>query len=263
MYKFYHVTCCTNDLNHLLEADVKQTLISFYYIKKDKKLLPKVLENNMEVVIDSGLFSYSNGKDINEKEAIQYCEEYIRFVKEYHNDPRIINFFELDFDLIGFDYETFVKPYQKRLVEITDKIVLITQKRRTVEDIECLLEQNVTTIAIPFASSVERKWFDYMYIIEKAHKKGKRVHLLGCSAVEFLIYADQSDSSSWVTSAVFGNQIKFINGKIKSFYIPKDENQTETTRRLKTENAQEFLKLEPLVNQKVKNEERYEVLRLF
>lgn len=262
MYKFYHVTCSTHDLNYLKQANVEQVLISFYYIKQQKKLFEDILECGMELVVDSGLFSYSNGKDITEEQAREYSEEYIEFVKKHHDNPKIINFFELDFDLIGLDYHTFVKPYQERLLEITDKIVLITQKRRTVQDIEEMLEQNVTTIAIPFASPVERKWFDWQYIIDKAHAKGKRVHLLGCSAVEFLIYADQSDSSSWVSSAIFGRKVIFRNDKMVAIEIPKDENQTETTKQAKLENAIEFLKLEPRVNEK-KNEVRYEVLRLF
>lgn len=262
MYKFYHVVTNDNDLYMIKQTNVKQILVSYFYARKNKKMFNEILESDFEILIDSGLYSYSNGKVITEEKAREYCEDYIQFVKDHHENPKIINFFELDFDLIDFNYYEFVKPYQNRLVDITDKIVLITQKGRTIEDIDELLTKNITTVAIPFASNVERKYFDYMYIIDKAHAQGKKVHLLGCSTIEYLTDVEQSDSSAWVTSAIFGNELYLIDNKMKSFYIGEDKNNVEYRRIVGIHNAKEFMKLEEKVNE-MKKEKNYEILRLF
>lgn len=221
-YRFYHVVSHEGEFNIVKELGIKQVLISYFYLRKNKKLYNAVLENkDINVIIDSGLFSYSmgtKGADTSEEKCRAYAEEYIKFIEENHQVENIIHFFELDFDLIGYDYHTFVRPYQQRLLEITDKIVLIMQKGRTLDDLRDMCTRYVRTISIPFAGEKERQWFDYQLICDIAHRYNKRVHMLGCSAPEYLRFAEQSDSSSWIMQSIYGSQTMVVEGQLKTFH---------------------------------------------
>lgn len=221
-YRFYHVVSHEGEFNIIKELGIKQILVSYFYLRKNKKLYNAILENkDVEVIIDSGLFSYSmgtKGADTSENKCREYAEEYIKFIQENHNVENIISFFELDFDLIGYDYHAFVRPYQQRLLEITDKIVLIMQKGRTLEDLRDMCTRYVHTISIPFAGLEERKYFDYMLICDIAHRYNKRVHMLGCSNIDYLRFADQSDSSSWIMQSIYGSQTMIVGDKLQSVH---------------------------------------------
>lgn len=262
-YRFYNVISDVIKYNQCKDVGVSQMLISYYYLRNNEKLLNLLInDDNIEIVVDSGLFSYYNSVDITEEEVIKYSNEYIEFIKKYHSNKNFIGFFELDFDLIGYDYKTFVKPFQTELLNITNKIILICQKRRTIDDIEEMLKQNIKTIAIPFASSVERNYFDYHLIIDKAHEKGIRVHLLGCSTPKYLKNAEQSDSSSWFMSASVGEEARLINRSIQTFhYTESDEIATDYDTRARR-NAKFFATdFQNLVNDMKKT--KHEVQRLF
>lgn len=262
-YRFHHVISDMIKYRQIKEANVKQCLVSFFYLMKNKELYETLKEDkDLLVLVDSGLYSFSNSVEIDENGAKEYAEKYIEFVKEASKNDNFIGFFELDFDLIGFDYHTFVLPYQKRLLDITNKIVLITQKKRTIKDIETLLEKDVNTIAIPFASSVERNYFDYNYIINKAHEKGKRVHLLGCSTVNYLIHAEQSDSSSWFMGAAMGSEVFIINNKVTSLHYSESDKVAEKYHDRAINNARKYIEIQELVNKK-KKESFHEQISLF
>ena len=264
MYKFYHVISDVIKYNQCKTAGVKQMLVSYFYLRKDDKLLNLLInDNEIEVIVDSGLYSYSNSVEITDEEAKKYSEEYISFIEKNEHYSCFKSFFELDFDLIGYDYHEFVKPYQERLLKATDKMILICQKGRTIEDIESLLTRNINTIAVPFASSIERNYFDWRLLIDMIHNAGKRVHLLGCSTVDYLVYADQSDSSSWFMTAAMGEESRLINNRIKTFHYTESE-EVEKQYNERAINNAKFYKNEfqDLVNKK-QNQTRHEFLRLF
>lgn len=262
-YKFYNVISDVIKYNQCKKAGVKQMLISYYYLRNNDRLLNLLVnDKEIEIVVDSGLFSYYNSVKITTDEVIKYSNEYIEFINKYHNQENFVGFFELDFDLIGYDYKTFVKPFQKRLLDITDKIILICQKKRTIEDIEEMLEQNVKTIAIPFASSVERNYFDYHLIIDKAHEKNKRVHLLGCSTPKYLRFAEQSDSSSWFMSAAMGEEARMYNKAIQTHHYRDSKEIAEDYETRAVRNAKFFsTQFQDLVNDM--KSKKIEILRLF
>lgn len=264
MYKFYNVISDVIKYNQCKKADVKQVLISYYYLRNNNKLLQLLIDDkDIEILVDSGLFSYSNSVKINQEEARKYCEEYILFVEKHCNYDNFVGFFELDFDLIGYDYHDFVLPYQKRLVYLTDKIILITQKKRTIDDIKDMIIKDVKTIAIPFFSSLERKYFDYHLLIDMIHKRGKKVHLLGCSTIEYLQLVEQSDSSSWFMSAAMGEEARLIYGEIKTFHYKESEIIKQTYDERAVKNAHFYSHdFQNYVNYKKENY-NYEILRLF
>ena len=262
-YKFYNVISDMIKYRQCKESGVKQVLISYFYLRQNEKLLETLIhDDEIEIIVDSGLYSYFNSVKITDADAIRYSLEYIDFVREYSSYDCFVGFFELDFDLIGYSYYNFVKPFQEKLLSLTDKIILICQKRRTIEDIEEMLTKNIKTIAIPFASSIERNWFDYHLIIDKAHEKNKRVHLLGCSTPKYLRYAEQSDSSSWFMSAAMGEEARMKKDVLYTIHYSESE---EIAKDYETR-AKRNAKLYSTEFQKVVNELKktnVEVLRLF
>lgn len=264
MYKFYNVISDITKYNQCKKAKVKQVLVSFFYLKDNEKLLNTLInDKEIEILVDSGLFSYWNSAKINEEQARQYCKDYINFVSKQCNYENFIGFFELDFDLIGFDYHEFVKPYQKELLYLTNKIILICQKKRSIDDIRDMIITDVNTIAIPFCSSVERTYFDWHLLIDLIHKRNKRVHLLGCSTADYLQFADQSDSSSWFMTAAMGDETRLINNEIKTFHYTDSEEIKQTYDERAIKNAYFYSHdFQDYVNKK-KDNLRIEILRLF
>lgn len=264
IYNLHFVVTSNSALEIIKKTPAKHILISFYYLQKDKKLQQAILnEKDMHILIDSGLFSFfSLLKDkITDDEIKIYCKKYIEYIKSVCNMQQFQGFFELDLDLINKDYKTYVKPIQNELLKITNKIVLIAQKGRTIEEIQEMCEQNVKCIAIPFASDVERKWFDYKLIEDMAHKENKRIHLLGCADQLYLNDVEQSDSSTWARASAFGEQNIMCGNKLVRFHwsetglINKDD---ATQRSLDCIN--EFLKMEKYVNE---NKKSINQMRLF
>ena len=256
-YNLYFVVTSNSALQLIKKTKAKNILISFYYLKKDRKLQKAILEEtNMNILIDSGLFSFfSLLKDkITDEEINKYCEEYRTYIKSTYSMQQFKGYFELDLDLIDKDYHSYVKPIQKSLLDITNKIILIAQKKRSIQDIEEMCKQNIECIAIPFASDIERTYFDYMLITDIAHKNNKRVHLLGCADQRYLNDIEQSDSSTWARASAFGEQNIMCGNELKRFHwsetdlISKDDGNKRCV-----DCVNEFLKMQEYVNQNKKN----------
>lgn len=263
-YNLYFVVTSYSALQLIKKTSATNILISYFYLSKDKKLYDAVLkERKLNILIDSGLFSfYSLLRDkITEKEIKKYFKSYKSYIERNCDHENIKGFFELDFDLIGKDYTTYVKPMQKELLEITDKIILIAQKGRTIEDIKEMCNQNIHCIAIPFASMVERTWFDYQFISEIAHDKNLRVHLLGCADQEYLNDVEQSDSSTWARASAFGEQNIMVGSKLKRFHWRDTDliDKNDANKR-SIDCVEEFLKMQKYINDNKKNIRQY---RLF
>lgn len=261
-YKLYFVVTSNSAFNLIKKTNAKNILISFYYLKKDKKLQQAIKEDaNYNYLIDSGLYSFwSLLKDkLTDADIQKYCSEYKNYIKSVCQFEQFKGFFELD--LIDKDYQSYVKPIQRQLLDITDKIILITQKKRTIEDIIEMCEQDVQCIAIPFASSIERKWFDYNLLIDIAHKHNKRVHLLGCADQNYLNDVEQSDSSTWARASAFGEQNIMVGNQLMRFHWSETDliNKDDANQR-SIDCVNEFLKMQKYVND---NYKKIDQLRLF
>ena len=263
-YNLYFVVTSYSAYKLIKKTNAKNILISFFYLKKDKRLQKSIIEDdNINILIDSGLYSFWNTlkNKLTDENINKYCEEYKKFIKETCDLKQIKGYFELDLDLIDKDYYMFVKPIQKTLLDITDKIILIAQKKRTIEDIIEMCKQNIKCVAIPFSSDIERQYFDYMLITDIAHKYNKRVHLLGCADQNYLNDVEQSDSSTWARASAFGEQNIMVGNELKRFHwsdtdlISKDD-----ANKRSIDCVNEFLKMEKYVND---NKKIISQLRLF
>lgn len=227
-YKYYNAISSKNSYNQLKDLGIKRCLISYFYLKKSKGLLDTMIEDGFDILIDSGLFTFSNKAKPSEEDMRNYCEEYIEFVDKYKDCENILGFFELDCDIVNYDYKTFVLPYQKRLLEKTNKIYLVYQKGRTQEDLENMLKENVDFISIPSVNRRRKQMnINYDDVIDCIHKHKKKVHLLGCSTVDLCYKVESSDSTNAILSAGFGLGVGLKDDKWKMYhyddydFIPK------------------------------------------
>jgi hypothetical protein len=184
-------------------------LASFLYIK-DQNQLELIVKKCKNVLIDSGAHSIHSGKNVSPE---KYIKDYIDFIKRNTDNPKIQGFFELDFDPV-YDYEV-VKKYQKRLLEVSDKIIPVWHKGRGVDDFHEMCSRfsgkriAITSLAYDVAKSQYNSFINY------AHSKKCNIHLLAMTKYGLLkdlnLHKDDSiDSSSWKQTGIFGG-INLIN----------------------------------------------------
>lgn len=111
------LACNDTDFKEVNLKESMYSLMSFYYIQKltknNKQKFP--IEKLNEFLLDSGAFTYMNGKNITITEIEKYLDDYIQFINEY--DIKL--FFELDMDAI-FGYDQVLK-WRKKLEQQTGK----------------------------------------------------------------------------------------------------------------------------------------------
>ena len=83
----------------------KYMLNTFFYARQTvtkPRFAPvfKDFNDRGKLILDSGAFSFMNGKTISEQQMDDYCEAYCEFIKKYH----IKQYVELDIDAL-FGYE--------------------------------------------------------------------------------------------------------------------------------------------------------------
>jgi hypothetical protein len=117
----------TSPANILDTSSPKYVLETFFSGEKTcLKVLQKVGTENF--LLDSGAFSFMSGAECSKEIIEQYCERYIKFIKENN----IKYFFELDVDTI-FGIE-FVEKLRKKIERETGrKPIPVWHKGRGVE----------------------------------------------------------------------------------------------------------------------------------
>ncbi len=73
-YRFHHVISDMIKYRQIKEANVKQCLVSYFYLMKNKELY-ETLKNDkdLNVLVDSGLYSFWNSVKIDEENAREYA----------------------------------------------------------------------------------------------------------------------------------------------------------------------------------------------
>lgn len=171
-----------------------------------------------DVILDSGAFSFMNGKDVSKIDWEKYVDSYAKFIVKNN----IKHFIELDIDaIVGFEE---VKRLRKILEAKTKrKPIPVWHKTRGKE---AFLEdcKNYKYVALGGFAIKNWKKKDYKFakwFIDQAHKNGAQIHGLGFTTFSMLetLKFDSVDSSSWTVGSRFGGISKF-NGK-KVVNIPK------------------------------------------
>lgn len=201
---------------------------------KPSKLVVKYFEylekNNIEYLLDSGVFSYMK----NPKKAIN-LEEYIQKYCNYINEFDIKNFFELDLDVF-FPIEEVENLRNKIYLETHKKPIIVWHEERGMDYWTNMCKDN-KYVAIgglatkPTYSIKEYEKFSNM--CDEAHTYGTIVHGLGFASLTLLnshsMFFDTIDTTSWNFGKHGGEAYLDPNGLLKkrtiTFGLPAIETQ--------------------------------------
>lgn len=208
----------------------KYILFSFFYLRKfmkDPFIAKTVQEYNAKdcLLLDSGAFSFMNGKDIKVEKLDSYCKEYAEFIKKYN----IKRYVELDIDAV-FGYKKALE-YRAYLEKETGRpCIPIWHKSRGKKEFMKMCEQydyaGIGGIAIKNITRSE--WKNFKFLNKFAKSKNCKLHAMGFTPKhdlqEFGFYS--CDSSSWTRPVRFGgldyfNGIKMMNKKSSKRFNPR------------------------------------------
>ena len=206
------------DTNTLYWQKLKYLLSSFAYLKKKSQsdfimpLVEKANQNN-NFMLDSGAFSFMNGKQISKKDMDYYVDEYIDFI----NANNINLFIEADIDAV-FGYDAALQ-YRKKIESSTGKqCIPVWHKSRGIQAWKDICEE-YSYIAIGgfVIKEIKPNEFDQAKnLVRYARKRGVKVHGLGYTGNDLRSWPFYSiDSSTWSVGQRFGNAAQFKNGKIR------------------------------------------------
>ena len=185
-------------------------LQSFFYADDitEKYIIPQA----KRFLLDSGAFTFMQtnpaGVDWND-----YVKRYAEFINRNH----VERFFELDIDpIIG--YENVLKLRQDLERRTGKQCIPVWHKSRGMDAFDVMCE-NYDYVSIGGIVSKEIKqseWRFFPEFINRAHRKGARIHGLGFTAVSALhkYHFDSVDSTAWVTGNRFGGVYQYKHGTI-------------------------------------------------
>lgn len=199
----------------------KYMLCSFAYIGKairsrpyfEKIIIDRNRENNL--ILDSGAFTFMNGKKISKSEMDSYCQKYIDFVKKYH----IRNYVELDVDAL-FGTDQAMKYREKLESEIGYQCMPIWHKERGMQAFKQDVEKYdyIGIGGIAMKQIKKSDWKKFKMLTSYARKRHTKIHAMGFTpshdVYKYGFYS--SDSSSWCSSMRYGTISHFDGRGISS-----------------------------------------------
>lgn len=178
-------------------------LESFYYCR-DNEVIPKLLPILGDFLLDSGAFSFMQGKGAVDWD--QYTEEYAEWINRYG----ITKFFELDIDSIVGLRE--VERLRAKLERLTGKQPIpvwhISRGKDYFLEKMCKEYPYVALGGIVGANKGSLAYKQYQaafpWFIREAHKAGAKIHGLGFTSIAGLkkYHFDSVDSTAWL----YGNR---------------------------------------------------------
>lgn len=185
-------------------------LQSFAFINGDDALFR--IKNNHEFrdfILDSGAFTFMNGKDGSKIDWDEYVERYAKAINDYD----IEKFVELDIDSIVGLKE--VERLRKKLEKLTNKQPIVVWHKSRGTDYWSKMVKEYPYSAIGGIVTREIKSNEYGIfrpLIDEAHRNNAKVHGLGFTSLKLLkqFNFDSVDSSS-CNPTRFG-LVSFFNG---------------------------------------------------
>lgn len=185
-------------------------LESFYYCR-DNEVIPKLLPILGDFLLDSGAFSFMQGKGAVDWD--RYTEEYAEWINRY----RITKFFELDIDsLVGLKE---VERLRNKLERLTGKQPIPVWHKGRGKDYFLGMARDYRYVAIGgiVTQEIPRKVYEgaFPWFINEAHKAGAKIHGLGYTSLEGIkkYHFDSVDSTAWLYGNRGGYLYKFNPGK--------------------------------------------------
>lgn len=180
------------------------------------------LVGNNNFLLDSGAFSYMNGKEITKQELDVFVDKYISYIKS-----RDIKYYmEMDVDVI-FGIKQVEKWRHKIEISTGKKCIPVWHLNRGIEYWKKMCSEYDYVAIGGLVTGMKKQNYPLIkQMINYANSKGVKVHGLGFTKTkilrEFKFYS--VDSSSWSLSAVRGNQIHhFKDGVIEQRQIDKKD----------------------------------------
>lgn len=197
-------------------------LQSFAFIDSpDVQVRVKANKHFRDFILDSGAFTYMNGKDGSKVDWDDYVERYAKTINDYD----IKNFIELDIDSVVGLQE--VERLRKKLEHLTNKQSIPVWHKARGKDYWTRMCHEYPYIAIGGIVTKEIKRSEYgifRFMINEAHKANARVHGLGFTNLKLLnqFNFDSVDSSSCnptrFGAVSFFNGLTIVNKKVPKGY---------------------------------------------
>lgn len=194
-------------------------LASYEYLKKDarEKL---VLNNYNDFILDSGIFSFLNGKNAKNVDWEKYMFEYAEFVKKYE----IKNYVEIDIDkMVGL--AEVEKLREKLNKKVGWKCIPVWHMNRGYDKwLEICRDYDYVCFGAFLTDGLEKSKFHMIQqFLEDAKKENCKVHGLGFTNFEWLkkLKFYSVDSSSWTVGNRFGSICQFQRDRIKAITRPE------------------------------------------
>lgn len=189
-------------------------LQSFAYVKAIERFERAL--GAADFLLDSGAFTFMNGKKSREFDIVGFTRKYGEFVKKWNID----NFLELDVDSV-FGMETYVKCLHL-LQDITGKDpVRVMHTWRGKEYFEELTKKKkfVCLGGIAGTQNLTTARSNLQWFVDTAHKNGCRIHGLGIGTMNVIRKNDfdSVDSANWLASVKFGKVLHFNGHEIVKY----------------------------------------------
>jgi hypothetical protein len=197
----------------LLDAGVKYTLRSYYYLRKGDGWTDEDTEVYSEfehLIIDSGLFTMMFGSDSDKtltfEKAKEWQDEYVEFIRDFPLEN--VSFVELDVQKkLGPEAAWRLRKDLRKRVPPDTRIMNVYHLED--EDPTDLLEFS-DYIGISQPELRDKDAPDRASLTAalsaRARKMGLKIHLLGCTGFEFLKqfrWCDTCDSTSWLAGVMY------------------------------------------------------------
>ena len=193
-------------------------LHSYEYLKKEKGEI-NLIHNYKELILDSGIFSFLNGKNTSKVDWEKYMNDYADFVRE----NKIKNYVEMDIEsVIGLEEtEKLRSRLEKR---VGWKSIPVWHMNRGYDKwIEICKEYDYVCFGAFLTDGLkESKFYMVEQFLNDAKKYNCKVHGLGFTNFKWLPKLNfySVDSSSWTVGNRFGSIEKFEDNKIKHLKRP-------------------------------------------
>lgn len=181
----------------------------------------RVNANFNEILVDSGAFSFLNGKEGFAFE--KYVCKYIDFVKVKTSQSNILGFFEMDVGrVLGEDVAMDIR---RDLNKVSDKIIPVWHPHQHLEGYYNMLEQYKGR-RVSIAQALEKLEFgQYNLFLNTAHKYNCSMHILGFTKVNLFDRLnfgknDSVDSCTWQKNAAFGKVTVTYKDKRSEIQLP-------------------------------------------
>ena len=216
-------------------------LESFYLIKNNIELMKFYKNKGIDILLDSGAFTFLNTKKILQINWDSYINEYADFINRW--DIKL--FFELDIDsIIGIKE---VERLREKLESLTNKKCIPVWHKNRGKDYFIKICKNYNYVAIgglalkEIPIKIYEKYFPWF--IKIAHDNNCKIHALGYTRLSNLqnYNFDSVDSTAWLSGSRFGS-LYIFDRKTMSLKKIRKRNFHAKYKKIDIHNMKEWIK---------------------